>query len=124
MQININRWPYSQYCMECVHGEPIQSETFDHNDYYCKIGKVDKADDFCLCPMSRAGRMEREKFDAVNKLISMEARAVHETAIFNAAEWNGQFIIMEIVDGGFTPKHLGMVRIDRSDWSYLITYKP
>ena len=43
-RITIVSFPQSQYCMECRHGEPIQSKTYNNNNYICRLGKreIDK----------------------------------------------------------------------------------
>lgn len=34
-EIIIYKWPHSQICMSCKHGEPVDSRTFDASCYIC-----------------------------------------------------------------------------------------
>ena len=36
-QVTIVPWPWSQYCMNCKHGEFMQSETFNSSNYICFV---------------------------------------------------------------------------------------
>jgi len=36
-KIVVYSWPWSQKCMECMHGEFIQSETLINSDYFCEV---------------------------------------------------------------------------------------
>ena len=46
-EVVIYRWPSSQICMDCEHGEFVQSKTFNSNDYICWAGCVENRGDFC-----------------------------------------------------------------------------
>jgi len=35
LEVLIYTWPYSQLCMECKHGEFVDSHTFDACSYIC-----------------------------------------------------------------------------------------
>ncbi len=35
IQVTIQPWPQSQLCMDCVHSEFLDSETFNNSHYIC-----------------------------------------------------------------------------------------
>lgn len=45
--VTIQRWPWSQYCMDCKHGEFLESKTFNKADYICWKVIDRRADEHC-----------------------------------------------------------------------------
>lgn len=39
--VTIQHWPHCQLCMECKHGEFMQSTTFNNSDYICMVSATE-----------------------------------------------------------------------------------
>ena len=46
-QVTIKPWPFSQYCMDCEHGEFVESKTFNSSNYICLKNKLGDPDEYC-----------------------------------------------------------------------------
>jgi polyferredoxin len=46
-QVIVYDWPESQTCMDCEHGEFVESETFSSSNYICKVGSVRNSGSAC-----------------------------------------------------------------------------
>jgi hypothetical protein len=49
VQVTIQPWPQSQLCMDCEHGEFLDSETFNSSHYICFENSMEN--DGIYCPL-------------------------------------------------------------------------
>lgn len=120
MNIEIKEWPYTQYCMECIHGEFIQSETLNSANYWCHHGFPYEPGEECQARIDKLNSQEQRKLDGLLPLI---VKGIDPELTVEKTEINGTAISCPIVKDPLKNRiEMGMIMINRVNWTYEILF--
>ena len=122
MNIEIKQWPWSQVCMECIHGEHLQGETLGKDVYWCKANYPYDPKDECQCQNERMNFGEEMKANNLRELIRKEARDMFgDNTIITNPSAQGEWIVCPIRKTlDLDSPELGLLRISRINWTHEI----